>query len=303
MTRIVGFDVSNLNGKATNGKLAASQKMSFGMYKVGQGMLKSSRAFTDTGLDVLAAANDAQIKQYIGLRCRYFFLEAENGQAQAERFAALTQELGEVHFCAHAVDVELQNQSTGPSYRDVVDFFHEWRIIMPQTRCGTYSARWYWSGHLGNPLFLGDWLWDSTYVRGGGDPWQMLKGVIPGDWNQWGGQPSYTLRQFSSNASVGGIAPCDVSVFEGTVQQLQTIWLGQEISGGNDDMKSMWVQDDKGGQWAMSATGLYHIPDPNVRRGLQNRNLLDGTLYDLTKPENKDLLSLFRTTPIATRVD
>lgn len=234
---LIGPDVSNVNKRPLDASLLLQQKMGFGIYKVGQGLIANDPGkFTATGLDVLAQANDAALITAALPRTRYFFLERESGRAQAERFFGLTNELGNPQHVGHGVDIELQDRAGHhPTFQDVLDFLTRWRELT-DLKLGGYSGRWFWHGYFGDPAWPAfDWLWDGgTYVTDPNsttDPWQVLQtggsdgeGVTPGYWNKFGGQQTYDLRQYKSTVSIGGIQPCDVSVFPGTTDDLVKLW-------------------------------------------------------------------------------
>jgi hypothetical protein len=178
--------------------------MGFGLFKASQG----------TGfVDRLLPGNIDGARAHGLLPGAYHFLEAGNGAAQADHFLACLGAVGGIRGLLCAVDVELQNSTTGPSLADVTAFRGRWEAKVGKGRLILYTGGWYWSGHLGNPQQHGDLpLWDSAYVPGAGDPWQIVKGVTPGYFPAFGGWSNYLLRQYSSAASIGGISPCDVSV-------------------------------------------------------------------------------------------
>jgi hypothetical protein len=99
-----------------------------------------------------------------------------------------------------------------------------------------YTGRWYWCGHLGNPIELGlGWLWDSNYVLGSGTPWEILGNAKPGDTSAPGVTPDLfvpyggwtletrALRQYTSSGQVGD-KQVDCSVFYGSLQALHDIF-------------------------------------------------------------------------------
>jgi hypothetical protein len=237
---LIGPDVSNVNGRALNLSILQQQNIGFGIYKCGQGLITGNGrvSFNPDGSDILARANDAVLKALGVPRARYFFMEKGNGAAQAERFWAITQLLGDVNLVGHCIDVETQDaRGNGPSWQDVLDFLARWQQLTDRP-LGIYSGRWYMNGYLHNPTLPANgfsWVWDGgTYVSNENctaDPWQVLQsggrdqqGVTPGYWNAWGGSKSYDLRQYKSTVSIGGIQPCDVSVFPGTRMALEALW-------------------------------------------------------------------------------
>jgi hypothetical protein len=233
---MVGPDVSN-NNDPLNATALAAQRMSFVIYKVSQGLITGAPHFLPSGLDVQARANEIAAREANCLVARYHFLERGDGAAQARRFHQLSEGMGKFNFSGHCVDVELQSQDPriGPTLQDCIDFLVEWRRLTAAS-LGIYSAAWYWAGDLKDPeLPAFDWLWDGgTYVsetNSGADPWQVLQsggtdkqGVTPGHWNKFGGQSHYDLRQFFDRCSIGGISPCDVSVFPGVTVDLAKLW-------------------------------------------------------------------------------
>lgn len=220
----LGPDTSNVNGRAIDASWLRQHGMPFHFYKVSQGVWFRDR---------LAAANHKADAAAGVLEGRYHFLESDvagshpaSGAAQCDAFIAACQAVGgNCGTHAHAIDVEAQSRGVGPRYRVVVDFVRRWRQRMPGCPLGVYSGSWYWVGWLGNPPFVGDWLWSSDYITGSGDPFALLKGVTPGYWHPWGGRQHFDLRQFSSSAHVDGISPCDLSVYPGLAGQLRRLWL------------------------------------------------------------------------------
>lgn len=234
---LIGPDVSNVNGKALDPAELKRQRMGFGIYKIGQGLIEDNKAFLPSGLDRLAKANDDALIAAGLPRCRYFFLQDDDGAEQADRALKLSQILGAPERVGHAVDVEVQDsRGRHPSLQTIKDFEARWRVIAPRLRLGLYSGRWFWRGYIGDPpLPPFDWLWDGgTYVadeNSTADPWQVLQsggrdkeGVTPGYWNRFGGRERYDLRQYKSTCEIGGIHPCDVSVFPGAREALESLW-------------------------------------------------------------------------------
>lgn len=221
---MLGPDTSNVNGRAIDAAWLRQHGIGWHAFKVSQGAWFRDR---------LAAANHRVDAAHGILECRYHFLESDvagphpaSGAAQCDAFIAACRAAGgDCSTHGHAIDVESQAPHLGPRYRVVVDFVRRWRQRMPGHPLGVYSGSWYWVGWLGNPAFVGDWLWTSDYITGRGDPFALLKGVTPGYWHPWGGRKAFDLRQFSSSASVDGISPCDVSVYPHDRSHLVALWL------------------------------------------------------------------------------
>lgn len=235
----IGPDVSNVNGRAVTAADLRSVGAAFCGIKVSQGV-----GFTDS----LAQENEHAAKAAGVLRVRYAFLESDvggyhpaSGTAQADHFIDRVHALGGPDGVAHAIDVELQDRLRGPSYRVVQEAVARWHQRMPGHPLGVYSGGWYWSGHLGNPQFVGDWLWESGYVAGAGTPAALLREVTPGYWQPWGHRAHFDLRQYTSSARMGAFSRCDFSVFGGSIAELRRLTVGGGGGGGGHVEPTGWT--------------------------------------------------------------
>lgn len=146
----------------------------------------------------------------------YHFLRPGNGAGQCDYFLST---VGDPDGKLCALDVE------DGSYADVLAFVARWR---QRTRhpLGGYTGPWFWRGHLGNPPMAGlfDWTWDSTYMTGTGSPQQVYAQVVAGGYAAWtptyGGLTTKSMLQYSSSATVAGVAQVDVNAWPGTWDEL-----------------------------------------------------------------------------------
>ncbi|MBC6460982.1 glycoside hydrolase family 25 protein [Actinomadura sp. HBU206391] len=171
----------------------------------------------------------------------YHFLHGGNGAAQAGYFLSKAGDLGGF---AVALDVE----ASGANAATARDWVAEFKQRTGGHPVIGYYPRWYWE-QTGRPdLSFFDSVWQSHYVSGSGSP-GSLYGKVPADWwATFGGEP-ISILQYSSSASVPGISGrCDVNAYRGTLAQLRTLALGDEMSA-----KDVWEYEidtgDGGPKW------------------------------------------------------
>jgi hypothetical protein len=139
----------------------------------------------------------------------YLFLDAVfSGAAQARFFADAA---GDLTGFGIALDLE-RAPNGSPSIAQAQACAAELRRLYPGTPVGGYCPHWYTGGA---DLSFVDWLWASEYVNGSGDP-GMLYSQVPATWWAPYGSRSPLLLQFTSSASIAGIAgPVDCSAYHG----------------------------------------------------------------------------------------
>lgn len=152
----------------------------------------------------------------------YLFLDAGDGARQADHFASAA---GNLDGFAVAIDVERSNGN--PTLSQAKAAVARLRQYYPKHPIGGYIPKWYWSESLGSAsLTWVDWLWQSSYVSGSGSPTNLYEKVPSSMWAAFGGKTP-TLLQFSSSASVAGVAgQVDVSAYRGTTAQLRALAVG-----------------------------------------------------------------------------
>lgn len=215
VTPILGIDTSH-HQAALSVAQAKSQGIAYHFMKATQGLSFDDSAFA------AQRASSASGGLIVGA---YHFLEAGNGAAQCDHFLKRVNATGGTANLMLALDVELQNSTTGPSYQDVKNFLAQCQPKTPGRTWVIYTGAWYWGsanqrGYLGNPVAPpGTDLWVSIYVAGTGSAATLLSKVIaPGSTgepyasNRLNGWTEYAFRQYSSSATVANLSPVDVNV-------------------------------------------------------------------------------------------
>jgi hypothetical protein len=206
MTVRLGIDTSNVNGRIPDFSGAKAQGLSFSYHKVTEGA-----HFVDS---LWPANRTAAFSTGMNWVCGYHFLSSyPDGATQADFFM---QHLNDPdHKIGIVLDVEVDGHGNFPSYGVVAAFVD--RIASRYQRpVAIYTYRSFWVDRLGNPngAALGplvDALYLSSNPRGSLDI--LAQQVTPDFFRSYGGWDlGHRLwRQFGSNGSVGGIAPCDVN--------------------------------------------------------------------------------------------
>jgi len=212
---LLGPDTSN-NQPILDSATAKSKGMTFHFMKVTQGLNFNDSKFASQRAKSVAAG------LIVG---GYHFLEKGNGAAQCDHYINQLKANGGINDIMLAVDVELQNSTTGPSYADLKNFLAECQPKTPGRTWVVYTAPWYWgnskqAGYLGNPKApAGTVLWVAIYVGGNGTFKQLLASVgAQGDSDDpyaaapMNGWSSYAFRQYSSSAKLANIDGIDANV-------------------------------------------------------------------------------------------
>ncbi len=214
-TPLLGPDTSNHQAILDSAK-AKTQGMSYHFMKVTQGRTFNDIRFPQQRPKSVAAG------LIVG---GYHFLEAGNGAAQCDHYLDRLRANGGVDNIMLVLDVELQNSTTGPSYKDVTDFLARCQPQTPGRTWVIYTGGWYWGnakqrGYLGNPKAPpGTVLWISLYVGGSGTFQALLEKVAPqgssddpyaaAPINGW---PDYAFRQYSESATLANLTVIDANV-------------------------------------------------------------------------------------------
>ena len=166
--------------------------------------------------------------------CAYHFLHAGNGAGQASHAYGVVGS-----GVPLMIDCELTTGSA-PQISDVVDFVTQYRALGGKTYL-LYLPRWYWQGNLGQASLapvtdLGMLLVSSDYTTysDAGPGWAPYGGMTPVVW------------QYTSSASLNGVANVDMNAYQGTLAdfQLQVTTGGQ--SGGPVGSEPTLVEGDSG---------------------------------------------------------
>jgi len=150
----------------------------------------------------------------------YLFLNEGNGAAQADWFA---QNAGDLDGFMLAVDIEPWSAGhSRPTLQDGKDCVARLRHHYPAHPVGGYIPQWYWDSQ--DTTFC-DWLWQSRYLLRTGTPRELYPHV-PADWWTGYGGLDVTLLQFTSSATVGGVAGLvDCSAYRGHPADLRKLTL------------------------------------------------------------------------------
>jgi peptidoglycan hydrolase-like protein with peptidoglycan-binding domain len=219
MSRLLGPDTSNVNGRTLNATAAHAGGCDFAIFKASEG---------GRFVDKLFSSNVKHAQQAGLLVAGYHFLHHGHPAGQARHYLSCVQRAGvNPGDIGHAVDVEaLDGDRATCTIKDVRGFVAELRRHLgADTPVGVYSYAYYWKHLMGNPTVPARcWVWTALYVQppGFSSPASIVRkggsdhaGATVGYWDPWGSRKHYDLRQFTAKAAVAGIRPCDVSVFEG----------------------------------------------------------------------------------------
>jgi lysozyme len=147
--------------------------------------------------------------------CAYHFLHAGNGAGQASHAYGVVG-----HGVPLMIDFEPTYNSDGtiasaPQVSDAVDFISEYRAL-GGTAYLLYLPHWYWAGNLGQAslapvINLGMLLVSSDYTgySDTGPGWAPYGGMTPVVW------------QYTSSASLDGVANVDMNAYRGTLADFQ----------------------------------------------------------------------------------
>jgi GH25 family lysozyme M1 (1,4-beta-N-acetylmuramidase) len=158
--------------------------------------------------------------------CAYHFLRAGNGAGQASYAHSVVG--SDVPLM---IDFEPEYNSNGtiasaPQVSDAVAFINQYRALGGKT-CLLYLPHWYWQGDLGQAslasvINLGMLLVSSDYTAYSetGPGWASYGGMTPVVW------------QYTSTATVNGVANVDMNAYKGTLADFQAQATGGAGSGG-----------------------------------------------------------------------
>lgn len=148
----------------------------------------------------------------------YLFLEAGNGAAQADWFAACAG-----NIAGFVIWVDRERSATFPSIADTQECVARLRHHFPRNRIGLYSSR---LNTGGDSLTFADLLWSPAYVFGAGSPQALYQGVPASWWLPYGGRTP-VMVQFTQSAQIAGISGlADCSAYRGTAAELHAALLG-----------------------------------------------------------------------------
>lgn len=200
-------DISNVNGSPINGPLAKSQGAAAIAAKATEGT-----GFRD---GLLTANYRAAAQAGLPFMAYHFLRHDTSGAAQADFFVSWVDACIGTRKIGWLLDRERDEAGVVPN-ASVTDAFlgRLAQLLGPGITVTGYEAAWVVAGGgesarmVSNPL-----IWPS-YVGGSGAPGPIISGVTPGYMPAFGGHAagSYSARQVSSSASIGGIAPCDLNV-------------------------------------------------------------------------------------------
>lgn len=180
----------------------------------------------------------------------YHFLEAGDGAAQADHFAA---HAGNLHGWAIMVDVEPTARSQ-PGLADARAFVSRCRKLYPRHPITGYIPQWYWGDR--RTTFI-DILFASRYVFGTGTPSELYKKVTPRMWEAYGGRTP-ALLQFTDRAIVSGVAGLvDCSAYRGTTHELRRLLLPTppHPPAATEEDEEMMLQNGSGTETIICFTG------------------------------------------------
>lgn len=218
---ILGIDISNNNPNVPM-SIAYMQGVRFCIAKASQGWAGGPGGWLDwTWVDIVTRARVAGI-----IPGGYHWLLKGNGAAQAQQFVASLKRAGGPQGFLCGVDIEENSwdQSLNADPQTVNDFLTEWDQITGKQPLLLYGASWYHDGymHAGNAWPTRP-LWWAGYTPVGVEVIEAAVGsVTPHYMAPFGGWSSYTIRQFTSNAIVGGVQ-VDANVTYLTLPQLQAL--------------------------------------------------------------------------------
>lgn len=165
MTPIKGVDLSVYQGiKGTAYKVFAAfkkQGIQFGVFRASLGNSYRDPSFPEN------RARGEKNDMVVGA---YHFLLHGNAAAQAENYVGHVKSTGGFGNLLAVVDVEwASTRDSSPRWKDVVDFIHRFRELVPNHPIGIYTAAGYWtSSFIGNKdgSELADFLWQARWIDG-----------------------------------------------------------------------------------------------------------------------------------------
>ena len=168
--------------------------------------------------------------------CAYHFLHAGNGAGQASyAYGRVGSEVPLMIDCEPTYNAN-GTIASAPQISDAVDFINEYRALGGTVRL-LYLPHWYWQGNLGqaslSPVIdLGMLLVSSDYTgySATGPGWAAYGGMTPVIW------------QYTSSASLNGVANVDMNAYQGTLADFQT----QVSTGAQTDGNPTLTEGDTG---------------------------------------------------------
>jgi lysozyme len=199
----VVVDISHHNGNV-NFRKAAEAGILGVIHKASQGQ---------TGRDPTYKANRRKAEEAGLFWGAYHFATGSDGLRQADNFVEAVGDLDKVLLV-----LDFEPNPTGPSMS-----LEEARSFVTHVKEKTGRFPGFYSGHFikqllgsaSDPLLKQCWFWLAQY---GPTP------VVPANWGTW------TMWQYTDGANgpephkVEGIGRCDRDKFNGSVQQLKTLW-------------------------------------------------------------------------------
>jgi len=205
MTLNAVVDISHHNGNV-NFALAKGDGIIGVIHKATQGQ---------TGLDPMYQTNRTNAINAGLLWGAYHFATGGDGVAQATHFLDV---VGTFDNTLLVLDLEQNPAGPSMSLQDARAFVTQVNQVtgrFPGLYSGSYIKQLLGSGK--DPILAQCWLWLAQYGP---------NAVVPANW------PTWTMWQYTDGAvgpqphSVAGIGNCDRDQFNGTEDQLQTLWQG-----------------------------------------------------------------------------
>lgn len=200
----VVIDISHHNGPSLNFAKAKAAGIIGVLHKASQGF---------SGLDPMYAANRRKAVNAGLMWGAYHFGTGGDGTAQADVFLKAAGNL-EGNLLVLDFEPNLQGATmTLGEARDIVGHIHDKTGRWPGLYSGNYLLEQL--GAHKDPVLANCWLWMARYGR---EP------MVPANW------PNWTMWQWTDGAAgknplpVPGIGHCDRDRFNGTPEQLQTLW-------------------------------------------------------------------------------
>jgi GH25 family lysozyme M1 (1,4-beta-N-acetylmuramidase) len=223
---LFGVDVASYQG-SPDWKKVYGAGIRFAFSKVTEGTGYTNPTWTHNRAGMLALGDGF-------LPGAYHFLRSDaDPAAQARHFH---RQAGDLAGFAVALDVE-PSGSSRPTAAQARAWVAEYKRLSGGHPVIGYYPRWYWE-QTGRPdLSFFDTIWQSRYVNGTGSPQALYAKVPQSWWEPHGGEP-ISILQFTSSATVPGIAGrCDANAYRGTLDQLRQIALGDDMPLTDADVK------------------------------------------------------------------
>lgn len=217
---LLGIDIYN-GTPPLDWPQARRQGVQFVIAKASQGWPDGPGGWHDwTWPDIVTHAKAAGI-----IPGGYHWALKGHGAAQAQHFVQSLKRAGGPHGFLCAVDIERNDwdQSLNVDPQTIDDFLTEWDRLTSKQPILLYGASWYHDGYLhAGARWPHRPLWWAGYTDVAG-PIEHCGGAVTPGWMQpFGGWTSYTIRQFTSSATVGGVN-VDGNVCYLTLPELQAL--------------------------------------------------------------------------------